>query len=327
MLVFCAVACNRPYSLDLDLAVSRNDIKVSASAGKDYFVVYSTGSWTIDMEPESAGWVRLSDVSGRKEKVVYVMFDENPSVSRAVTFTVTSGDRTCTVYLAQEGAAGEYVYTVLEPAVTVLSGARTFRLHAVTTLPSSVLDRVAVSVDHAGQEPWISGVSATADALQFDVAAWSGEDRSAVISMDFPVARWDTPVTASVIVTQVGASPSLTAPDTVAAAPEGDEPFRLDLSSNVRTELYDDWTFGYGLSDSSWLTDLSFDPAALVFRATPLVNHSGAARSTVVTFRITDGDGRTVAQASTVVTQEESETRTLPGGDVDEQPYDPEVEF
>ena len=326
-----AVSCERPYELRLDLALSRNEIKEKAPAGKDYIKVYSTGSWTIT--PVSGGdWIHFETLSGKGTVQVNFTYDENKSMSREARYTVSSPEagKTLELYIAQDkGMSSDISYTLSKSTVLLIGDAVGINIPVKTNVPQDNIDIAVCEVkyddpDNAG---WISHVKPYKDRFCFDIAANDGAYRSASISVTFPVPYWDVPVTATLQVTQGLTSPSFgTVVSTYAAPSDGIGMVNIDLGLNFSPDLYD-FVFKQEYSaDASWL----ISPAVTAdgaFQAAVRPNTTDA-RNVTLTLSLTNRSGRIFDQRSIKITQAKavlgSETGENDGG---EEIMDPEVDF
>ena len=260
LLAFVAVSCMKPYELKLELALSRNEIKETAPAGRDYLMVYSTGDWTIS-NISGGDWIHFETLSGNGNQQVNFTYDENKSMSREARYQVTSpqSNKVLSLYIAQDkGMSADISYTLSKSTVLLIGNAIGINVPVKTNVPQENIDIAICEVlyDDPDMTGWISNVKPYKDKLCFDITANEGTYRSAMISVTFPVPYWDTPVTASLQVTQGLTVPSFgTVPSTYAAPSDGIGKVSFDLGLNFSPNLYN-FEFRQDYSaDASWLVN------------------------------------------------------------------------
>lgn len=326
-------SCQKPYEMDLPLAVSRANFTVQQSAGNVFFIVYSQEDWTADFETPIQ-WAHLSRTSGGNCTQVNISYDENPDLSRGVNIVVRSGNLTRKVYLSQKpGTTGEVSYNVALQSVNLLKDAFSVSLDASTNVPASNVATAKGEVNYVSEgESWIRNIAITEDKVTFDVDEnTTGVVRQAIVSITFPVAEWDEPITAMVAVTQSGTTASFgNVPSTVVADPNGINPVSIELAPNFTPSLYD-YSVVYSLSYSgevqNWLRNPVFDAQDYKFTAEPKPNPYPARTATAM-FKLMDASGAELDHRSVVVTQDKSDMGTTDGGnDNGEEPKDPEEDF
>lgn len=106
-----AAGCNKPYTLDLPLAVDSHDYSINAKAGKTRVFFYTDRAWTITLsyDPAVREWASINRTSGDgQEQVEEIMFtyDANPYQERKVTLIIQAGDLQETITFTQKGEGG-----------------------------------------------------------------------------------------------------------------------------------------------------------------------------------------------------------------------------
>ena len=243
-------ACSQRYELRLPLALNRTEMRFDASGNSYYVLVYCEGDWTAALEKD-VPWVSLSRTSGSGNAQIMVTTDLNRGVSRGVSLWVKSGSLSKEMYISQKSANAEIGnYNLVKEGVEMLRGASVGRIAAGTDLDAATLEgaQASVTYDPEAAQPWIHDIVVEAARVTFRVDEnTSGAARSATISLSFPLARWDTPVTASFKVNQsvaepaeIGASLSALSDGTQPVWVEGDRLVLLDVdgSSTVPAEVY-----------------------------------------------------------------------------------------
>ena len=109
LLVFSA--CEKPFKLDLPLAVDSHEYKLSAKAGQARIFFYTTMPWSITTDPGECPWAVINRTSGTGEEDVeeiVVTYEQNEEPDRQVTLIITAGDLQETIILFQTGTAREW---------------------------------------------------------------------------------------------------------------------------------------------------------------------------------------------------------------------------
>ena len=100
--LLCLVACQKPYTTQISLGVNNEQIKLpSFEKGHCFITVFSSGNWTIAIEP-AADWAKLDKSSG--EGIAYVRFDYNENLEseeRSATVVVRGQGKECITVITQ----------------------------------------------------------------------------------------------------------------------------------------------------------------------------------------------------------------------------------
>lgn len=101
-LLLCLTACQKPYQTKVELGVNHEAINLpSFEEGYCYITVYSNGSWTISLTPET-DWARLERHSGEGIGYVRLEYDENlDGVERQTTIVVEGQGKKCEILVTQ----------------------------------------------------------------------------------------------------------------------------------------------------------------------------------------------------------------------------------
>ena len=334
ILALPVASCQKPYEMDLPLAVSRANFTVKKEAGQVFFIVYSKGSWTAELE-RPVTWLRLSRTSGSNYQQVNVSYDENTDLSRGVYIIVRSGNLTKKVYVSQNaGMSGDISYNIEHQAVSLLKGAFSVEIAASNNVPASNFALVEGSVDYiTGGEEWIHNINIAEEKLSFDVTEnTTGEVRQALLKVVVPVAEWDTPVTTMVAVTQGAEAAALgSIPAAVEADPNGINKLAIDLAPNFAPAFYN-YSVGFSVAytdgeSQNWLRNTALDGSSFKFTAEPKPNPNPL-RTAVATFILKDEAGVELDRRVVTITQEQSNMGTANGGNENgEEPKDPEEDF
>ena len=109
LLVFSA--CEKPFKLDLPLAVDSHEYKLSAKAGQARIFFYTTQQWSLSLEPADCTWATVSATSGNGqadvEEIVFT-YDQNEGADRQVTLVITAGDLQEKVTMFQTGTVRDW---------------------------------------------------------------------------------------------------------------------------------------------------------------------------------------------------------------------------
>lgn len=109
LLVFSA--CEKPFKLDLPLAVDSHEYKLSAKAGQARIFFYTTQQWSLSFEPADCAWATVNATSGDGladvEEIVFT-YDQNEDADRQVTLVITAGDLQEKVTMFQTGTVRDW---------------------------------------------------------------------------------------------------------------------------------------------------------------------------------------------------------------------------
>ena len=197
-MLLAAAACSQRYETDIPFALNRTDMRFTADGGSFYVLVYSDGPWAAKLEKDTP-WLSLSRTGGTGNSQIMVTATVNESVSHGVVLTVSRGDDTREMYISQAGKLGnEGNYGFSAESVSVPKAGGEASVAAGTNLDAWTLEEAGISVEYAsGDEDWVQDITVAADGVAFNASAnGTGSARSATVRLKFPLARWDTPVTA-----------------------------------------------------------------------------------------------------------------------------------
>ena len=106
--IFTGVACDKPFALDLPLAVDSHEYTLTSKAGTARIFFYTTRAWTLTLEPSDCSWASVNRTSGDgKEDVEEILFtyEENTDPDRQVNLVITAGDLQQIITMTQTGTA------------------------------------------------------------------------------------------------------------------------------------------------------------------------------------------------------------------------------
>ena len=104
-------ACEKPYKLELPLAVDSREYHLSKSEGVARIFFYTTHEWTISLEPADCTWASINRTSGNGEddvEEILFSYDENADPDREVTIVINAGELQEQIKLFQTGVAKEW---------------------------------------------------------------------------------------------------------------------------------------------------------------------------------------------------------------------------
>lgn len=107
VLMLAVTACNKPFTLDLPLAVDSHEYTLSSNAGQARIFFYTNRAWSLSLEPECP-WGSISRTSGDgHEDVEELLFtyEQNEEIDRHVTLVITAGDLQEKIVMSQTGLA------------------------------------------------------------------------------------------------------------------------------------------------------------------------------------------------------------------------------
>ena len=198
VLLLGAAACSQRYEVDLPLALNRTEMRFKSSGNAYYVLVYSDGPWTAELDKD-VPWVTLSQDSGDGNGQIMVSTDINKGVSRGVMLTVSNRHGSKERYISQEkGTTDGGNYRFVKEGVELLRAATTARIMAGTDLDEATVEGAVDTVIYATEgEDWVHDIEVSRTRVTFRVDEnATGAERTATVRITFPLARWDTPVTA-----------------------------------------------------------------------------------------------------------------------------------
>lgn len=109
--LFALSACEKPFSLDLPLAVDSHEYTLSSKAGEARIFFYTTKAWTLSLDQEDCSWAAVSRTSGDgSEDVEEILFtyEQNSDADRQVTLVIRAGDLQEKITMFQTGSVREW---------------------------------------------------------------------------------------------------------------------------------------------------------------------------------------------------------------------------
>lgn len=308
-LMMLAAGCQKPYELNLPLAVTSNTLNLAKEAGSTHILVYSTGKWTAAFT-EEVKWGSISKTSGEGNNDLIFSYSTNYGVSRKVGLVFTSGGLRDTVMLVQAGEIADAALSFAERTATIVSAASTMTV-GVTTNALYSMDDIKVQVfydDGEGNkvlseewagEKWLSDVTFDPNALTltFSAPSYTGDtDRVAYITLSLPYAD-GTETQTTLTVTQNNELPRLTIPIDEYTYEGVEQTYTVPVETNLasygnqmdyRVE-YDDPT----AEEDEWIKNVILTGEGLKFKL--LTNEIVALRSATIHISFTDSKGNNVS--------------------------------
>lgn len=203
-------ACTQRYELNLPLALNREEMRFKSGGESYYVMVYCRGDWSAHLE-KNAPWLELSRESGSGNQQIMITASPNEGVSRGVYLIIEGDGIYREMYVSQEsGLADGGIYSLAKQSQTVMKIAGRSRVLAGTNLDDETIQGCQLQIQYEEGEGWLHDIKVESDAITFSYDAnESGASRTARILLAFPLARWDTPVSASFTVTQSNAEPAV----------------------------------------------------------------------------------------------------------------------
>ena len=109
--LFALLSCDKPFALDLPLAVDSREYNVSSKAGQARIFFYTNRAWTLSFEPADCSWGTVNKTSGNgKDDVEEIVFthEQNTDTDREAVLVITAGDLQERIKIFQPGLAKEW---------------------------------------------------------------------------------------------------------------------------------------------------------------------------------------------------------------------------
>lgn len=199
-LVLMLSSCDKPYSIDIPLAVDSRLVKLTKKEGKTRVVVWSDRDWKCSLYSDIKAWATLDKTEGHGMGDIMFTYEANPGVTRNIAIALSAGALKDTVWMQQAGniTAPRFTPANRNFAATSSGGRMTT---AVTTNLAPCFERIVPSVSWTqGDGGWISGITVDASGIAFDVAMnVTGSVRKAEIIFDIPGMVEPSPFPAAVL--------------------------------------------------------------------------------------------------------------------------------
>ena len=111
MAVLVLFACDKPFTLELPLAVDSHEYTLGTEAGEARLFFYTTHAWKISLEPSDCSWASVNRTSGSGEEDVEEIiftYQENSDSDRQVTIVIDAGELQEKITMSQKGVVREW---------------------------------------------------------------------------------------------------------------------------------------------------------------------------------------------------------------------------
>lgn len=320
-------ACDKPYQLDLPLAVTSRNLSLTKDGGSTHVLVYSTGHWTAHFT-HSVNWASLSKVEGDGNTDLVFDYSANYSIARKVGIALEMGEHRDTVWMTQAGAITEPSFILSSSSVNLINIASTVTLPMSTNMLYGYED-TECKILYEDDEEWISNVVINPKNVKMDIAAnTTGYTRSAYATFIVPDVTGKTSdlATSTIVITQSPDGAELKLLETEATY-EGYANSGVVIptaSNNVwaySDRLSYDIDCGLPEGETPWIKSVSMTSDGLKFS---LLNNPDGLRTGKITVTFLDeGSGQTVSQTYTVNQKKElrsldfTEVRAMAPGAID----------
>ena len=95
-------SCDKPFELDLPLAVNNHKLTLQKEAGSTHILVYANGPWTAEFS-RNIEWASLNKLSGEGNNDLVLSYSANYGISRNVGIILSAGALKDTISITQIG--------------------------------------------------------------------------------------------------------------------------------------------------------------------------------------------------------------------------------
>ena len=299
-------SCDKPFELDLPLAVNNHNLTLQKTAGSTHILVYANGPWTAEFS-RNVEWASLNKLSGEGNNDLVLSYSANYGISRSVGIILAAGALKDTINITQIGEVSEGSVSFGSAAVALLRSGASMTLPLSTNMQYSLSDfkvtteyfdneGVSLGVDTFGETtpdtlkitPWITMKNLTKNKLEYDVAEnGTGEVRQAVIRVFVEDATGDV-FAATQTVTQ-GISDAVLVLDETAGTYAGFSGEYIIPATQNNVYLYtNNLQYTIPESASDWISAVKLTDTGLTFKLSK--NESGADRSATVQVSYVNGE-------------------------------------
>lgn len=181
-LVAMLAGCDRPFEMDLPLAVNSRLIELDKESGSTHVMVYSTGAWTAHLT-ENVTWASLNKLSGEGNSDLVFNYSANYGVARKVGIVLETAELKDTIFVKQKGSVTEPSFLFTNTAVGLVRSSASVRLPLTTNLQYGLENiQYKVTYDEEIGDPddedfvaptnidrWISDIVVTKSSVTFNV--------------------------------------------------------------------------------------------------------------------------------------------------------------
>lgn len=321
--------CQKPFTMDVPLGVSRPEFYAPADGGRYNVVIFAKGEWTASLE-RNVSWCTVERVDNGTISGLYINVAENKSMSRGVNVVVSSGEYSQKIYVAQMSGMGSPMISFDTPVLYALKPVKTLKVHASSNLDDETLSTAKVDVRYSeGSEAWIRDFRMEGQDAVFTIEENNtGAERSAVVVVEIPGAYEDLGASSQIFVHQTHEPAKVNFIQDVYNADGLAENLVLPINANFEPSVYPEYTVTYGFCDEKgaavdWIRNVTLTVDALKGRTR--INNT-APRSATAYIEVKEGNNL-VSRTEMTVNQAVSTADVVDGDDSDEQTKDPEEEF
>lgn len=340
LLALGAAACDKPFEMDLPLAVNQHTITLKKEAGSTHILVWSDGGWAARFD-KAIDWGSLNKVTGAGNSDIVFTYSANYGISRTVGLVLEKGELRDTVQIIQDGPYtissesehSDYGVSFKSATTELIQPGARIRAPFSATVPYSLgnfsvqteflaEDGTSQGVVTFGQEvpdtmkvtPWLTVEEILPDEVVYSVTDNnSGALRTAVLTLIATDAKDNNIKTRLNVLQGVDAAVFTLIDNTIdCVGTPGD--CTVPAKDNNIYAYAENVKFETG---AEWIQSPRLTADGLVF--TLPLNDTGAPRSATVTVNYTDAAGGSITQA-VKVTQRASFTfddvRALPAGPI-----------
>lgn len=181
-----AVSCgDKPFELDLPLAVDSRRLELTQPAGSTHILVYSTGAWTAEFDPK-VEWASLNKTSGEGNSDLVFTYSANYGISRMLNLVLRKEDLRDTIRISQAGSITEPSLSFKNPTISLLKVPATVSTPITTNLRYS-LSGITGEIMYLGAEGDTLGIVPVGQDVPPSLDAWVGGVAVAVADVKYDV--------------------------------------------------------------------------------------------------------------------------------------------
>lgn len=314
-------ACNRPFEMDLPLAVSSNRVELKKEAGSTHVLVYSSKKWTAKFA-EEVDWASIDKNEGEGNNEFVFTYSENYGIARKVDVVLETVSEKETITFIQAGAIETPSYSFNPSSVTLTKSSAEIVIPVETNVAYG-LETMEVSVDYEQGKDWVSDIRFDQKQLSFKVLTNdSGAARKAVINFLLPEVtgeRSDYKNTFSI--EQTIDLPSIKIKENPDNYVRNEASYSAEIEENNIALFLDKVQISVtGITeDNQWISDVKLTKETLSFHLS--ANEGNTQRIGAINLSYTDLDGNTLNVTYPIVQDAVNPyeyLRSLPAGRIPE---------
>lgn len=177
--------CNKPFELDLPLAVNSREIDLEELTGSTHILVYADGSWNVKFA-EPVEWASLDRLTGDGNSEIVLSYAANYGLPRRLAIALSRNEYADTIVVNQAGALSEPSLSWPCDSVVLSKDSGNVEFEIASNLYYS-LQNVKCKVNYGtGPSDWVSDALFDGRKLSMSVAENSATAARRA-SMDFSV--------------------------------------------------------------------------------------------------------------------------------------------